>query len=133
MSCRKIIRRKADKLCTGDLDQRIKIRIRTKSANNDGETESDLIITDLIDVWTMQQSVNGEEAFDSTNNIQLVTDRFYIRYRNDIDITNMIEKSEGGETLKFKIIDTENLNGRSEFLLIRTSRRGDATLKNNFL
>jgi head-tail adaptor len=133
MTCRKKITRKADKICTGDLDQRIKIQTRTKLANNDGAAEADLLISNFVDVWTMQQSTNGEEAFDSTNTIKVITDRFYIRYRKDIDITNAILKSEGGDSIRFKIIDIENINGRNEFLLIRASRRGDGTLKNNFL
>jgi head-tail adaptor len=133
MSCRKIIKRKADKICTGDLDQKIKLRIKTKVANDDGNAEADLVITKLVDVWTMQQTTDGEEAFDSSNIVRIATDRFYIRYRDDLDITNDVLKEEGGKMIKFKIIDIENLNGRNEFLLIRASRRGDATLKNNFL
>ena len=133
MSCKPKIKQKADTICTGDLKTRITIQRRRKVTSNDGSTDASLNISDLVKVWAMQVSSNGEEAFDSTNIIKVITDKFYIRYRNDIDITKILQKEEKGNVIKFKIIDIENLNGKNEFLCIRTTRRGDGTIKNNFV
>ena len=129
MACKKI-KRPIYKICIGDLDEEIKIQVKTKLPKNDGSIEADLDITDFETVWAAHDEIKGHRSFDgvSLNDQPAIVDRFVIRDLEGIDQKNIIEKN--GE--KYIIGSILKLR-KSEFMIIYASKSGSSEIKANYL
>lgn len=123
------IKSKADKICIGDLNKLIKLEVNRKVSPASGNSYATVTTTEDLEVWAKQTSSKGVVSFGESNLEQVVTDYFYIRYLPDINITSSIVYDDK----RYSIVDIENLNGNNEFLKISTNKRGDSTLKANYL
>lgn len=126
------IQPKPYKICTGDLRYQLVLYSRTKSAVNTTNVEATLTLSTVATLWAMQRSVNGEEIFNGTDIIGKITDEFYIRYYPTLNINkiNII----GYQGNLYNIEDfIPNLEGRRQFSVIRSSKRGTDTLNVNKL
>jgi SPP1 family predicted phage head-tail adaptor len=78
-------------------------------------------------VWALVETVEGETIFDSTNIEQVVTHHFYIRFVQGVTSETWVDY----QSVKYDILDVENLDERDEWLLLRTNSRGDNTVSVN--
>lgn len=128
MACGRI-KSKSDKICIGDLDKKITIVTRTKQVPQLDSVDSLIATTTFKTVWAMQVSKSGTATFDATNTDAIYTDIFYIRYLDNIDITKAIQYN----SINYKIVDVEDLNGNKEFLKILTNKRGRSDIQVNLI
>lgn len=124
--CKKI-RSQRRQICTGDLDRIITVEFRTITAPTSG-VDFDESFTLIEDVGAMIKSVRGETAFDKTNTERVITDNFYIRFRSDVSAETWVEFQND----KYDIVDTEDLDKRHEFMLLKCTKRGINTNPANF-
>lgn len=125
------IKPKSYKICVGDLRYQITIQSRTKTSNNIGLAEPNVMLTTLKTIYSLQQSINGEEIFNDSNIVVgKITDLFYIRYADlgGIDKTDIII-SNGNFYVIQDIIP--NLQGRRQFGVLKCYVRGLSTLQDN--
>jgi len=124
----KRIKPRASKVCTGDMKSYISIYTKTKQATNTAVVDPNLNLTLVVSMWAMKRSVNGEEIFDGVNMIGKITDNFYIRYGSVAINKTHILQFDGNN---YEIVEViPNLEGNSEFMVLKCSVRGDATLIN---
>lgn len=126
------IKPKPYKICTGDLRYQITIKSRTKGATNSSAAEPDLTLTDIVTVWAMQKSINGDEIFNGTNMVAKITDEFYFRYIPSLIIDKSNIVAHNGELFNIEEIDL-NVEGRRQFSMLKCSKRGTDTLSVNKL
>jgi len=113
-------------ICIGDLNKQIQIDIKSLTAP---ETNFDYgqSFSGTKTVWAAVQTTNGVEIFDGVNIVGTASHLFYIRYDSDITFANYLEYSNE----KYKILETENLNQRNEFLLLKCVLRGNESYEAN--
>lgn len=125
--CKKIYS-KHRKVCLGGMRDQIILYDRAITAPASGSVDFTETFSNATTVWAMLETISGKEIFDGTNLVGVATHKFYIRYISDVTAQTWIKfKSQ-----YFDIIDTQNLEERDEFLLLRCSIRGDSTKEVNF-
>ncbi len=116
-----IIRKKHRKSSIGDMVDRIIIHNRSITAPGQGGVDFSESFTPESTVWANINTVSGETLFDGTNTERDVTHKIVVRWIPDLTSENWIEL-QSGELLD--ILPTENLDMRSEFILLKCSNRG---------
>lgn len=106
-------------ICTGDLDRIIKLRKRSLNAPPTG-VDFTHTFYDSIDTWAAVVSVKGKDVFGGTNMDIAISHIFYVRYREGITAEWWVNFHSGN----FDIVDVENFDERSEFIVLRCSERG---------
>lgn len=115
------------KVCTGDLRFKIQLFDRDIDAVTSG-VDLDISFANPLTKWAALKTVNGIEAFDSTNLSDNHTHIFYIRYMDGIDSQKFVlYKSK-----YYRINDSENIDERDEYIALFCTERGDSTRKVNF-
>lgn len=121
------IRRKHRQVCIGDLDTIIALQDRALTPSESSVDASEVFSNSNPDVWAMMETKLGETIFDGTGTERDVTHRFYIRFLDDITAETWISFN----SKRIDILDVENLDERSEFLLLRCTNRGLDTNRAN--
>lgn len=122
MACNRI-KKKPSLVCIGDLSSSIILQNRAISTPvGDGVDYGETFTTNTT-AWARIDTVSGETIFDDTNTERDVTHRFYIRYIDGITSETWIEY----DSIKFDILDVENLNEEGRFLRLRAAKRGVKT------
>lgn len=127
-NCRRIKPTKS-KVCTGDLNKKVTIALRTKQPTDLNSLDSLITTTVFAEVWAMQESRTGTATFDASNTDAVFTDIFYIRYLEGVDLTKSIQYNN----INYKIVNVEDLNGNREFLKIQTNRTGRSDIQANLV
>ena len=127
MACKKIRRVKRD-VCIGSLDRVIKVEFRSIESPDSGVDFNEQF-TPIQDVPAMIKTVSGVTGFDSTNVERIITHHIYIRFRTDVTAETWVEFNNE----KYDIVNTENIDERSEFFLLRCNKRGSNTKPVNFI
>ena len=120
------IRGKRRQLCIGDLDRLIEIQIRGITAPKNNNFDYDESFLTSLQVFAMVETSRGVAIFDATNIERLLTHLFYIRFQPDLDINTWVNYNN----VRYDILDVENLDERSEYILLRTTNRGPDTQEN---
>lgn len=124
--CVKVQRRKKQ-FCVGQMNEQIKLQNRAiTSPVADGVDYGEEFTADNI-VWAWVQTVRGRTEFDSTNIERVVTHEVGIRFIEGITSETWYEFN--GEM--YDIINVENIDERSEFLLFDAMARGDKEVSVN--
>jgi len=133
MSTRKVKHRRLKKYAVGDLDERIRIFERSVQApgiNSAKFSEQDSPISDP-DRWcsieTLDLQGSGQRRFDGVELSERPSHIFTIRFDKNITIQNII--SWDGDF--YKIIHTQNPDGRKQYLELFVVSRGDKDLGAN--
>ena len=122
------IKRRPSKVCIGDMKSYISIYTKTKQATNTSSINPNLNLTLVASMWAMQKSVSGEEIFDGVNMIGKITDQFFIRYGSiTINKTHILQYNGNNYNIAEVI---PNLEGDSEFMVLKCSISGDVNLIN---
>jgi len=126
-SCVKI-RGKKREICSGDLDRTIALQVRSLKAPTGGSVDFTEEFTLLDNVPALIETTSGVEVFDGVNIKGTATHKIYIRYIADVTFENWIEF----KSIKYRILDTQNLDERDEWYLFLCNLKGDASLAANF-
>ena len=119
--CQKI-RIKKRQFCVGDLRERITLQDRDIQPPGDiNFTES---FTAPLIVSAAVKTLSGVEIFDNTNIVRIATHDFIIRFQ--FGITQ--EKWILWRNERYDILVVENLEGRNQWLKLRSAVRGADTL-----
>ena len=122
------IRPKKRTVCIGDMRYQIELNTRSIQAPTMGGVDFGENFTATETVSAAIETKNGETVFDGSNLERVVTHRFYIRFISGITEETWINF----ENNLYDILNVENLDQRSEFLLLRCTLRGPDTVKTNF-
>lgn len=125
--CVKIKGRKR-KLCIGDLDRQITLSDRNITTTSVAVPEFGEAFTDPTLVWSMLETTNGVKVFDGINIERIATHLFYIRYRDNITQ----EKFVFFEGNIYDIINTQDLEERHEWILLKCALNGDEAKASSF-
>jgi len=125
--CEKI-RSKRRKVCIADLDRQISVQnraIATPTTSQDytevfsagSDTSSGLTSGD---VWAMIQTLSGATVFDTTNTERAVTHKITTRFLSGVTAESWVLF----ESNRYDVVTVENLDERSEFMVMRCVFRG---------
>lgn len=121
----KRIRSKIRKICIGDMDKQIILKSRSISSPLGDSVDYSEEFTEISNPWSMVHTLSrGPIFFDDTNIATQVTHIFGIRYESGI--TSEIWVEYDGEN--YDVLNVENLDQRSEFLILSAVHRGDANI-----
>jgi len=96
--CKKI-KRQEKRVCSGSLNRRIIIYVRSITAPLAESVDYGENLTQPITTWAMIETVNGVTTFDNSNIERIITHNIYIRYRPDITFENWLEVPRSGALL----------------------------------
>lgn len=117
------IQKPLQKVCSGDMRDKIIIQVRAITAPGNGVDFTETLNQDKT-VWSAIKTVKGVEIFDNTNmSLGFATHYFYIRYIKNINK----DKYLTFENNYYTIIDVQDLDERHEFLLLRCNLRGSVS------
>jgi SPP1 family predicted phage head-tail adaptor len=125
--CKKI-RTKKRQVCIGDLRDEIEIQNRQIVAPDLGDVDYEEAFSTTTIVFSAIETVSGQTIFDESNQERDVTHKIYIRYMAGVTAQTWIKFKDE----LYDILKVENLEERNEFLLLRCSKRGTATVFSNF-
>ena len=119
-TCQKL-KRKRRQPCIGDLDTLIVLQDRTLTPPTGVDFSE--TFTDNSTVWAMVNTTRGKTAFDEANVERDITHEFTIRFLDGITSETWILF----EGKRHDIIDTEDLEERHEWLVLRCAKLGPTT------
>lgn len=117
------IRRKHRQICIGDLDELITLQDRNITPPLSGVDATEDFTDANPNVWAMLETVTGQTMFDDTGTERDVTHKFIVRFIEGITAETWITFNNE----RFDILDTNDLEERHEFILLRASNRGITT------
>ena len=116
-----------NRVCIGDLDQRIKIQTTTNTANNSPNTNATVAFQDVVTMWSLVKTTPVNRY--NVNITNSITTDFYVRYTTDIDLT--ISLWIEWRDIKFKVISTENIGKQFDFIHLKAIEHGDKNFNAN--
>lgn len=128
--CEKI-RSQRRKVCIGDLDRIVTLQNRAIQTPTTSEDYTELFTAEPVssggmgdgNVWAMIQSLAGATVFDTTNTERVVTHKITMRYQDGITAESWVLF----ESNRYDVVTVENLDNRSEFIVLRCVFRGVST------
>lgn len=120
------LRRKRREPCIGDLDTEITLQDRTITPPTTSVDFSETFTENAV-VWSMVNTVRGKTAFDEAEVERDITHEFTIRFLTGVDSETWILHE--GE--RYDIIDSEDLEERHEWMVLRCAKLGPTAQKVN--
>lgn len=117
--CIKLQRRKRQ-VCLGDLNTKITLQDRTITAPLSGVDATETFTDTSPDVLSKLDTGRGQTIFDGTNEEQVITHTFTIRFISGITTETWVLF----ESQRLDIVDAEDLEERHEFIKLRCNNRG---------
>jgi len=114
-------KRKNRKICIGDLDTEITIDSRDITPPSGYSVDFVETFTGTVVAWALIETVSGKSIFDSTNIERTLTHNIYIRFITGLTAENWIVLK--GQ--RVDIIEVEDYENRSEFMVLKCNDRGD--------
>lgn len=120
------IKKNTNKVCTGDLDKRIKIQTTSITANNAPGGLSTTGFTDIYTCWALVKTTTTRQFIDGVNiEIALNTD-FFIRYTGSVNFEQELWIEYAGN--RFKLINYNNIDKDNVIIRLRCSEKGDSAI-----
>lgn len=110
------------KICASDLNKRVTIYERPIEAPVYGSATVQYDFIPVAEVWAAVETIQGDFFGDMVSRDNQPTDRFYIRYRDDITSDNWI----GFNGFRFDILRVENINRYKEYLILLSVDTGSS-------
>ena len=117
------IRRKKRKICIGDLDTEIILQNRVLTEPLFDSVDFDETFSATATVLAMVNTVSGKTFFDGVNTDINITHKIGIRFDATVTAETWIELNGN----RLDILQTENLEGRGEWLILTCVDRGSTT------
>ena len=118
-----IYRRKSKSPQIGDMRTRVPIYRRTITPPIFGEASHTEPHTLIDTVWSMIETLRGNEIFAGVDADESPSHLFTIRYRSDIAVDNIITWN----SKNYKILSTENADERNRFHFLPCELLGDSS------
>lgn len=116
------IRRKKRQVCIGDLETKIILENRNIQAPEFNTVDFDEVFTEAVpNVWSMIETVRGKTFFDGVSTEKDITHLIYIMFDSTVTAETWVKFSDGR---RLDILDVENLDERSEFMLLHCQDLG---------
>lgn len=122
---------KKRKVCIGDLRKQVTLQVRVIQPASITSANYVEEFTNVITVWAAIKTTRGYQTFSEVGVSNNVTHEVYIRYDSSFTVTS--EDWVEIDSLKYDIVDTENLDERNEFYVLRCIRKGVNTVRANFV
>lgn len=122
------IKGKKRRLCVGDLDRQITLSDRAITTTNVANPEFGEDFSSPNEVWAMLETKDGVKVFDGANIERRATHLFYIRYIADMTQ----EKFVFFEGNIYDILNTQDLEERHEWILLKCALTGDENKASSF-
>lgn len=116
------LQRKRRKPCIGDLDTLITLQDRTITAPTTSVDFSETFTENSI-VWAIVNTVRGKTEFDDADVERSITHEFTVRFIAGVDSETWVLL----EDERYDIIDTEDLEERHDWLILRCAKLGPTT------
>ncbi len=125
-----LVKIKRRKVCIRDLKHRITLHTRDIDSPDFGEVDYQQNYTPLARVSAAITTINGKTFFDGVSQDQALTHAIYIRHRSGISSEIWVELKD---QRRLKVLDTEFLDERNEFILLLCTERGPKELNANLV
>ncbi len=123
MACGRI-KNNITKVCINDFNKKITIQKPTLNLSNTRGINAQAGFIDVKQVWAMVKSKNPFQLQNGTNtNLTTITTEFYIRYDSDIALTDKLFIEYN--SIKYKVVQADNIDLKNETIIFRTVKRGD--------
>lgn len=116
-------RRKSRVPQIGDMRTRISIYKRTITPPTFGSASHTEPHTLIGSVWSKLDTLRGDEVFAGVDSDDSPSHMFTIRYRDDIESSNIITLNG----MNYKILSTENADERNRFYFLPCELLGDSS------
>lgn len=117
------IQKKRRNVCIGDLEDRVTLENRAIQAPDFDTVDFDEEFTaPNPPVWALLETVSGKTFFDGVSTEQDITDWIYINFDATVTAETWVKLDDGS---RLDILRVENLDRRSEFMLLHCTDRGD--------
>lgn len=127
------IKPNVNKVCSGDLNKRIKIQYTSSKGNNNLNSNSTTAFTDILTVWAMiktKSTVGGSSTFiQNTNTTRSISHDFFIRWNSGIDFQKSLWVEYNSR--RFKVDSVENIDEEDKFVRLSSLERGDKSIQAN--
>jgi SPP1 family predicted phage head-tail adaptor len=132
MACRSI-KPDIDKICTADLNKKIKIQFTSSAPNNNPGSNAGTTFKDLKTVWAMIKTKASAEFMVNVNVQRTITTEFYIRFDASIDFKRKlwVELWVEYNNSRYDVINFENLGEQNKFIKLTATERGKKTVNAN--
>ena len=114
------IRRRHRKVCIGDLDTLIDLQTRELEEPDFNSPDFDETFTTVSSPWSLVETVQGKNFFDGVDTDTPITHRIYIEFDSTVNAQIWVLLN----SRRLRILDTEDLDERGEFLLLICTDRG---------
>ena len=115
------LRRKNNHVVVGDMRDRIIIQNRDIQAPEFGTRDFDMLFQDSECIWASIDTFSTQTIFDGVDQDRLLTHKIRIRFDESINAESWILLPDG---TRLKIINIENLDSRSKFMLLNCTATG---------
>lgn len=118
------IRKKRRNVCIGDLEDRVTLENRAIQAPEFDTVDFEEEFTaPNPPVWALLETVRGKTFFDGVSTEQDVTHWIYINFDATVTAETWVKLDDGR---RLDILRVENLDERSDFMLLHCDDRGSA-------
>lgn len=128
MSC-KSIKPNVNKVCTADLNNRIKIQYRSIAPVNSPDSNLAVSFTDVISCWAMIKTGASSNWIDGVNAGQAINTDFFIRWTASVDFTREIWVLF--DDVRFKIFNIDNIDKQENIIRLRSVEKGSKDINAN--
>lgn len=123
MACGRI-KNNITKVCINDFNKKIIIQKPTFGVSNARGVNVTADFADVKQVWAMVKTINPFESQNGTNtNLATITTEFYIRYDSVISLEDKLFIEY--DSVKYKVVQADNIDLKNETIVFRTVKRGD--------
>lgn len=117
------IQKKRRNVCIGDMEDQVTLENRAIQAPDFDTVDFDEEFTaPNPPVWALIETVSGETFFDGVSTEQDITDWIYINFDATVTAETWVKLDDGS---RLDILRVEDLDRRSEFMLLHCTDRGD--------
>lgn len=114
------IHRKKRRPCVGDLNTLVNFKSRDIQAPEFNAVDFAEDFEHKIQAWAMINTVSGKTYFDGVNTDVNITHEIIIRYDASLTAEDWVEFDDR----RIDVVDTEDLDERHEWLLLRCTDKG---------
>ena len=115
------VRKKRRNVCIGDMEDEITLENRAITAPEFEGVDFDETFTPNPPILALVETVRGKTFFDGVNTEEDITHWVYINFDSTVTSETWIKLADGR---RLDIVRVENLDERSEFMLLHSVDRG---------
>ncbi len=119
---RQTLRRRHRKICVGDLSTVVTLETRAITEPVFGETNFSETFSAPKQTWAMIRTVNGRTIFNGVDTDIAISHEITIRFDSSVTSETWVRLLDG---TRLNVIDVQNYEERSEYLVLLCNARGD--------